>query len=122
MSDEWIFPENDGTPYQASGRQSLLPDDESCVSSHLWLDASENKEQNQQAQETPIVPEDIFTFSSRPRSAPHGKTQNMSPEGCPFILDLKEDSSMTWTDSQLEDDFYGGDSSEEVHCLISKVV
>ncbi|XP_063113249.1 protein CFAP20DC isoform X2 [Cavia porcellus] len=112
-ADEWIFPENDGTPYQASGRQSLLPDDESCVSSHLWLDASENKEQNQQAQETPIVPEDIFTFSSRPRSAPHGKTQNMSPEGCPFILDLKEDSSMTWTDSQLEDDFYGGDSSEE---------
>ncbi|XP_059519089.1 protein CFAP20DC isoform X6 [Myotis daubentonii] len=108
-SDEWVFPNNDEhIPYLASSRQSLLGDD-SCPTSHLWLETSKESEQDQQAEETWIVPKDVFTFSSRPRSAPHGKTQNMSPEGCPFILDLTEDTSVT----QLEDDFYGEDSSEE---------
>ncbi|XP_032988640.1 protein CFAP20DC isoform X4 [Rhinolophus ferrumequinum] len=111
QADEWIFPENhDHIPHLASSRQSLLLND-SCHTSQLWLEAS--NEHDQQAEETQLVPKDIFTFSSRPRSAPHGKIQNMSPEGCPFVLDLKEDTSVT----QLEDDCYDGDSSEEVHCL-----
>uniref|UniRef100_G1NYS8 CFAP20 domain containing n=1 Tax=Myotis lucifugus TaxID=59463 RepID=G1NYS8_MYOLU len=87
----------------------ILVDERSCHTSPLWLETSKESEQDQQAEETWIVPKDVFTFSSRPRSAPHGKTQNMSPEGCPFILDLTEDTSVT----QLEDDFYGEDSSEE---------
>lgn len=116
MSDEWIFPENhDHIPQLASSGQSLLLDD-SCHTSRLWLEAS--NERDQQAEETQLVPKDIFTFSSRPRSAPHGKIQNMSPEGCPFVLDLKEDTIVT----QLEDDCYDGDSSEEVHCLMGEIV
>lgn len=112
MSDEWIF------PHSVASRQSLLLDEDSCHTSHLWLEASKENEHDQQAEETQIVPKDIFTFSSRPRSAPHGKTQTMSPEGCPFTSALKEDTSVT----QLEDDFYGGDSSEEVHCLMSEII
>lgn len=38
------------------------------------------------------------------------------------MIDLKEDASVTRSDTQLEEDFYGGDSSEEVHCLMSEVV
>ncbi|XP_032267535.1 protein CFAP20DC isoform X5 [Halichoerus grypus] len=114
VRDEWIFPENDDRiSHLASSRQSLLLDDDSCHTSHLWLEASKESEHGQLAEETQVVPKDIFTFSSRPRSAPHGKTQNMSPEGCPFILDLKEDASVTRRDTESEDDFYGGDSSEE---------
>ncbi|XP_072576656.1 protein CFAP20DC isoform X4 [Vulpes vulpes] len=114
QTDEWIFPENhDRISHLASRRQSLLPDDDSCHTSHLWLEANRESEHGQLAKETQVVRKDIFTFSSRPRSAPHGKTQNMSPEGCPFILDLKEDISMTRRDTESEDDFYGGDSSEE---------
>ncbi|XP_077714410.1 protein CFAP20DC isoform X10 [Canis aureus] len=114
QTDEWIFPENhDRISHLASRRQSLLPDDDSCHTSHLWLEANRESEHGQLAEETQVVLKDIFTFSSRPRSAPHGKTQNMSPEGCPFILDLKEDISMTRRDTESEDDFYGGDSSEE---------
>ncbi|XP_007192423.2 protein CFAP20DC isoform X9 [Balaenoptera acutorostrata] len=114
QADEWIFPENDDhIPHLASSTQSLLLDENSCNTSHLWLEASKKNEHDQQTEETQVVPKDIFTFSSRPRSAPHGKTQNMSPEGCPFILDLKEDTSVTRRDTQLEDDFYGGDSTEE---------
>ncbi|XP_048082438.2 protein CFAP20DC isoform X24 [Ursus arctos] len=112
--DEWIFPENDDRiSHLASSRQSLLLDDDSCHASHLWLEASKESEHGQLAEESQVVPKDIFTFSSRPRSAPHGKTQNMSPEGYPFILDLKEDTSVTRRDTESEDDFYGGDSSEE---------
>lgn len=123
MSDEWIFPENDDRiSHLASSRQSVLLDDDSCHASHLWLEASKESEHGQLAEESQVVPKDIFTFSSRPRSAPHGKTQNMSPEGYPFILDLKEDTSVTRRDTESEDDFYGGDSSEEVHCLMSEVV
>ncbi|XP_068414856.1 protein CFAP20DC isoform X6 [Eschrichtius robustus] len=114
IHDEWIFPENDDhIPHLASSTQSLLLDENSCNTSHLWLEASKKNEHDQQTEETQVVPKDIFTFSSRPRSAPHGKTQNMSPEGCPFILDLKKDTSVTRRDTQLEDDFYGGDSTEE---------
>lgn len=117
ISDEWVFPNSDDhIPHLASSSQSLLGDD-SCHTSHLWLETSKESEQDQQAEETWIIPKEVFTFSSRPRSAPHGKTQNMSPEGCPFILDLTEDTCVT----QLEDDFYE-DSSEEVHCLMSEIM
>uniref|UniRef100_A0A2K6MUF7 CFAP20 domain containing n=1 Tax=Rhinopithecus bieti TaxID=61621 RepID=A0A2K6MUF7_RHIBE len=114
QSDEWIFPENaDHISYLASSRQSLLMDDDSCHPSHLWLEASKESEHDQQAEESQSVPKDIFTFSSRPRSAPHGKIQTMSPEELSFISDLKEGNSVTSRDTQSEDDFYGGDSSEE---------
>ncbi|XP_032179825.1 uncharacterized protein C3orf67 homolog isoform X5 [Mustela erminea] len=112
-ADEWIFPENDDRiSHLASSRQSLL-DEDSYHASHMWLEASKESEHGQLAEETQVVPKDIFTFSSRPRSAPHGKTQNTSPEGCPFILDLKEDTSLTRRDTESEEDFYGRDSSEE---------
>ncbi|XP_074260565.1 protein CFAP20DC isoform X7 [Saimiri boliviensis] len=114
IHDEWIFPENaDHISYLASSRQSLLLDDDSCNSLHLCLEASKDSEHDQQAEESQSVPKDMFTFSSRPRSAPHGKTQTMSPEELSFILDLKEDNSVTSRDIQSEDDFYGGNSSEK---------
>lgn len=90
----------------------------------MWQEASKENEHDQQAKEIQNVPVDIFTFSSRPRSAPHGKTQSVSPESGPFILDLNKDpnNSVTKKDAQLEDDFYVSDCSEEVHCLMSDVV
>ncbi|KAM8759252.1 protein CFAP20DC isoform 2-T2 [Rhynchonycteris naso] len=110
QADEWVFPKTDDrVPDLKSSRQSLLLDDDFCHTPHLCLEDRRESEHDQQAEETQTVPKDIFTFSSRPRSAPHGKTQTVSPEGCPFILDLKEDTGVT----RLEHDFYGGDSSEE---------
>nr|XP_015092005.2 uncharacterized protein C3orf67 homolog isoform X5 [Vicugna pacos] len=114
QADEWIFPEKDDhIPHLVSSTQSLCLDEDFCHTSHLWLEVSKDSERDREAEETQIVPKDIFTFSSRPRSAPHGKTQNLSPEECPFLLDLKEDTSVTRRDTQLEEDFYGSDSSEE---------
>ncbi|XP_010588007.1 protein CFAP20DC isoform X2 [Loxodonta africana] len=113
-ADEWIFPENyDGIPHLESSSQSLLLDDDSFSTSHLWPEVSKGSGPSHQAEETQIVAKDIFTFSSRPRSAPRGKTQSVSPEECPFVWDLKEDNSGTSRSAQLADDFYSDDSSEE---------
>nr|XP_048277364.1 protein CFAP20DC isoform X5 [Myodes glareolus] len=111
--DEWVFPESASlTSDPACGSQSSLLDGDSCIASHLWLETSKDSEPDQ-AEETRMVPKDIFTFSSRPRSAPHGKSHAMSPEGYPFVLDPAEDSSVSRRDTKLEDDFDGTDSSEE---------
>ncbi|XP_062056165.1 protein CFAP20DC isoform X2 [Lepus europaeus] len=114
QADEWIFPEcDDHIPHLTSSKQSPLLYDDSCNTSHLWLQASNESDHDCEVEGTQIIQEDIFTFSSRPRSAPHGKTPDMSPEGGAFILDPKEDNSVTSRDTRLEDDFYGMDSSEE---------
>nr|XP_051708213.1 protein CFAP20DC isoform X7 [Oryctolagus cuniculus] len=114
QADEWIFPECDNlVPHLTSSKQSPLLYDDSCNTSHLWLQASNESDHDREVEGTQIIQEDIFTFSSRPRSAPHGKTPDMSPEGGPFILDPKEDNSVTSRDTRLEDDFYSMDSSEE---------
>lgn len=121
MSDEWIFPESAAlTSDPACGSPSSLLGGDSCIVSHLRLETSKDHELDQ-AEETQMAPKDIFTFSSRPRSAPHGKSHDMSPKGYPFILDPREDNSVTRRDTHLEDDFYGTDSSEEVRSLISKI-
>ncbi|KAF1402210.1 hypothetical protein FQV23_0013863, partial [Spheniscus humboldti] len=56
---------------------------------------------------------EIFTFSSRPQSAPHGKSPNTSPECCVFPLDLKQDNNRVHGKTKMEDNFQGTDSSEE---------
>ncbi|XP_063130453.1 protein CFAP20DC isoform X5 [Rattus norvegicus] len=113
LPDEWIFPESSGPPSGAAGSSSsLLLDGDSRTASHLWLETSKDSDPDQ-AEGTQMAPKDIFTFSSRPRSAPHGKSHDLSPTGCPCILDPKEDSRVTKGDTELEDDFYGSDSSEE---------
>lgn len=90
------------------------------MDSHLCLETSKDSEPDQ-AEESQMTPEDVFTFSSRPRSAPHGKNHDMSPKGHPFILNPKEDNGLTRRDAHLEDDFYGTDSSEEVQNLMNKI-
>ncbi|GAB1298609.1 Protein CFAP20DC [Apodemus speciosus] len=111
--DEWIFPESCGlTSDPAWGSPPLLLDGDSHTASHLWLGTSKDSDPDQ-AEETQMAPKDIFTFSSRPRSAPHGKSHDMSPKGCPFILDPQEDIRGTRGDPELEGDFDGSDSSEE---------
>ncbi|XP_035308266.1 protein CFAP20DC isoform X3 [Cricetulus griseus] len=111
--DEWIFPESAAlTSDPSCASQSVLLEGDSCMDSHLCLETSKDSEPDQ-AEESQMTPEDVFTFSSRPRSAPHGKNHDMSPKGHPFILNPKEDNGLTRRDAHLEDDFYGTDSSEE---------
>nr|XP_044991680.1 protein CFAP20DC isoform X1 [Jaculus jaculus] len=107
-ADEWIFPENDEeTPHP------LLLGEDSGTMSYLWPESSKDSDPDR-TEDTQMAPKDIFTFSSRPRSAPHGKTQTLSPEQSSLALDLKEEEGLTRDDTQLAAGVCGdGGSAEE---------
>lgn len=110
-----IFP-NKGSPQLDSGTQSLVASETSCG---LLTSALSNNQAHESKQTSEEQHEDIFTFSSKPRSAPHGKPLNLLSESCSFSVDLKEESSSAWRGAQMEDDFYGSESSKDVshrHC------
>ncbi|XP_041047550.1 uncharacterized protein C3orf67 homolog [Carcharodon carcharias] len=87
--------------------------------SHLQL--STNKTENESGsaplseddeKDDELKLKDIFTYSSQPRSAPHGKVQSTSSEGFMWTVDIKEHGKQENAD-KMEDDFHGNYSSEE---------
>uniref|UniRef100_K7FG31 CFAP20 domain containing n=1 Tax=Pelodiscus sinensis TaxID=13735 RepID=K7FG31_PELSI len=111
--DEWVFPENCSNSYQVdSSGQSIAAQNTACSNLSLSLD-TDAESGNKKTGEHQINHKEIFTFSSRPRSAPHGKSPNMSPEGSMPPLDFNEDIDGVCRGAQMEDDFYGSDSNEE---------
>lgn len=121
-----MFPESftENVQLDKSG-QFVAAQDSACHN----LTSSQNASAEHQSNETGdhhVNQKEIFTFSSRPRSAPHGKSPNRSPEHCIFPLDLKQDSNQVHGEIQIADNFQGTDSSEEVshfaHVILDKVV
>lgn len=107
--DEWIFPDKECTHLDSPSRSPMI-----CETPYGFLSPALSSDQaSETKQEAEDIPEDIFTFSSKPRLAPHGKPLNLSSEGCSFSVDLKEEISGVWRGAQMEDDFYGSDSNEE---------
>ncbi|KAJ7317096.1 hypothetical protein JRQ81_003258 [Phrynocephalus forsythii] len=107
--DEWIFPSKESSQLESSN-QSLMDCEIpfSCSTSALSdgkpcgnIPAAEDQQ------------EGIFTYSSKPRSAPHGKPLNLSPEVCSISMDLKEEIGGVCRGAQMEEDFYGNESTEE---------
>ncbi|CAI5767615.1 Hypothetical predicted protein [Podarcis lilfordi] len=107
--DEWIFPDKE-TSQLDSSNLSLKDSETSYSFLNLALSDVEACENKQAAEDRR---EDVFTYSSKPRSAPHGKPLNLSSESCSFSVDLKEEISGVWRGAQMEDDFYGNESNEE---------
>uniref|UniRef100_A0A8D2PGI7 Chromosome 3 open reading frame 67 n=1 Tax=Zosterops lateralis melanops TaxID=1220523 RepID=A0A8D2PGI7_ZOSLA len=56
---------------------------------------------------------EVFTFLSKPRSPPYGKSPNVSLESDVFPLELELDSYGELEKTKTEDSFEGTDSSEE---------
>ncbi|XP_009961272.3 protein CFAP20DC isoform X2 [Tyto alba] len=112
-SDEWVFPESLTESIQLDRSEQFIPtEDSACHNLTLPQNASVEHHSNQTVDHQ-VNNKEFFTFSSRPRSAPHGKSPNMSPECCIFPLDLKQDSNGVHGKTQIEDNFQGTDSSEE---------
>ncbi|XP_053932090.1 protein CFAP20DC isoform X1 [Cuculus canorus] len=112
-SDGWEFPESLTESTQLDSDEQLVAAADSACHN---LTSPQNASAEHRSSETgnhQVNDKEIFMFSSRPRSAPHGKSPNMSPEGCVFPLDLKKDSIRVHGETQVEDDFQGTDSSEE---------
>ncbi|XP_059679338.1 protein CFAP20DC isoform X2 [Gavia stellata] len=112
-SDEWVFPESFTESIQLDRSEQLIAAEDSACHN---LTSSPNASVEHHSNETGdhhVNNKEIFTFSSRPRSAPHGNSPNMSPERCIFPLDLKQDSNGVHRKTQNEDNFQGTDSSKE---------
>ncbi|XP_043373893.1 protein CFAP20DC isoform X13 [Dermochelys coriacea] len=113
QNDDWVFPENCGDSFQIeSNGQSVAIHNTSCSNLSLPLNTDVESESKQTGEHQKSHKE-IFTFSSRPRSAPHGKSPNMSPEGCMSPLELNENIDGVCRGAPMEDDFFGSDSNEE---------
>ncbi|XP_039239529.1 protein CFAP20DC isoform X5 [Pipra filicauda] len=110
-SDEWDFPGSFTESIRLDrSEQFIATEDSACH----HLNSSQNASVEHHSSETgdqQVNNKEIFTFSSRPRSAPHGKSPNMSPERYVFPLDLEPDSNRVREKTQ--DNFQGTDSSEE---------
>ncbi|XP_070789625.1 protein CFAP20DC [Pituophis catenifer annectens] len=106
--DEWIFPDKENSQLESSSPLPITYETPHDVSGSAPSD-----NQTYENKEAAEVPEDIFTYSSKPRSAPHGKPLSLSSEDCTFSLDLKEEISKDWRGAQMEDDFYGNESNGE---------
>ncbi|XP_061864537.1 protein CFAP20DC [Colius striatus] len=111
-NDEWTFPENCDESVELDNSEPFIAtEDLACHNLTSPQNASEHHSNETGDQE--VNNKDIFTFSSRPRSAPHGKSPDMSPECDIFPLDSKQDSNGLHGKTQIEDNFQGTDSSEE---------
>ncbi|XP_027496580.1 uncharacterized protein C3orf67 homolog isoform X5 [Corapipo altera] len=110
-SDEWEFPGSFTESIRLDrSEQFIATEDSACHN----LNSPQNASVEHHSSETgdqQVNNKEIFTFSSRPRSAPHGKSPNMSPERYVFPLDLEPDSNRVHEKTQ--DNFQGTDSSEE---------
>ncbi|KAM6060493.1 protein CFAP20DC isoform 3-T5 [Theristicus caerulescens] len=112
-SDEWVFPESFTESIQLDRSEQFIAAEESACHN---LTSPQNASVEHHSNETgdhQVNNKEIFTFSSRPQSAPHGKSPDMSPECCIFPLDLKQDSNRVHGKTQIENNFQGTDSSEE---------
>ncbi|XP_039239527.1 protein CFAP20DC isoform X3 [Pipra filicauda] len=111
QNDEWDFPGSFTESIRLDrSEQFIATEDSACH----HLNSSQNASVEHHSSETgdqQVNNKEIFTFSSRPRSAPHGKSPNMSPERYVFPLDLEPDSNRVREKTQ--DNFQGTDSSEE---------
>lgn len=126
VSDEWVFPESCTESIQLNrSEQFVATEDSACHNLTSPQNASVEHHSNETGDHQ-VNNKEIFTFSSRPQSAPHGKSPNTSPECCIFPLDLKQDSNRVHGKTKMEDNFQGTDSSEEVghfvHVILDKVV
>lgn len=124
VSDEWVFPEGFAEGVQLDrSEQFVATEDSACCNLTSPQNASEHHGKESSDHQTNR--KEIFTFSSSPQSAPHGKSPNVSPESCIFPLDLKQDSDGVHGQTQIEDNSEGTDSSEEVrhfvHVILDKV-
>lgn len=104
--------------------QFVATEDSACCNVTLPKNASVEHQSNETGDHQ-VNNKETFTFSSRPRSAPHGNSPDMSPECDVSHLDLKQDSNGVHGKTQFEDNVHGTDGNVEVgyfvHVIIAKV-
>ncbi|GCB61569.1 hypothetical protein scyTo_0009364 [Scyliorhinus torazame] len=125
IQDEWQFPDHFENSLRCMSSQHSTPNlEHSRNNSRLKLNESKAENESSSAslseddeKDDELKLKDIFTYSSQPRSAPHGKVQSTS-----WTVDMKDHGEQESADkrgAQLEDDFHENYSSEEDDLLNS---
>ncbi|KFP87775.1 Uncharacterized protein C3orf67, partial [Acanthisitta chloris] len=110
---KWMFPESVTESVQLDRREEFVATEDSACHNLTSPQSASVEHHSSEAGDHQVNNEEIFRFSSSPRSVPHGRSPNMSPECCVFPLDLKPDSNGVHGKTQTADSFQGADSSEE---------
>ncbi|XP_058845585.1 protein CFAP20DC-like [Acipenser ruthenus] len=109
ITEDWIFPDLSEDSYGShSSEQALAPLQSVSSDLYPYLSGSEDEETEPQ-----LNLKDVFTYSSRPHSASHGKSQNTSAEGFISLLDMGGDGDRDQRGARFKDDFLGSDSEED---------
>ncbi|KAI1234532.1 hypothetical protein IHE44_0003587, partial [Lamprotornis superbus] len=113
VSDKWVLPERFTENIQLDRKEHSgdtgstaccnLPSTQNAFVEHHSQETADDHRNKKK----------VFTFSSKPRSAPYGKSPNLSPESCVFPLELELDSNREHEKTTTEESFEGTDSSEE---------
>lgn len=126
VSDKWVFPERFTESIQLDSKEHFGATGSSACCN---LPSSQNtsvEHHSREAADDHVNKKEVFTFSSKPRSAPYGKSPNISIESDVFPLELELDSNREQEKTETEDSFEGTDSSEQVshfvHVTLDKAV
>lgn len=117
-----MFPEGFTEEVQLDGSEQHAATQDSACCDLTSPEITSTERQHDETGDHNMDQKEIFTFSSRPRSAPHGKSPNTSPEYCVFPLDLKQDGNRVQGETQTDDNFQGTDSSEEVGHFVREIL
>uniref|UniRef100_A0A8D2PIX0 Chromosome 3 open reading frame 67 n=1 Tax=Zosterops lateralis melanops TaxID=1220523 RepID=A0A8D2PIX0_ZOSLA len=113
VSDKWVFPERFTESFQLDNTEHFGATGSSTCCN---LSSVQNASIEHHSRETPDHhrhKREVFTFLSKPRSPPYGKSPNVSLESDVFPLELELDSYGELEKTKTEDSFEGTDSSEE---------
>ncbi|XP_009089544.4 protein CFAP20DC [Serinus canaria] len=112
-NDTWEFPERFTESIQLDRKEHFEATGSSpCCNLPSAQDASVEPPTRETADHQRSKKE-VFTFSSKPRSAPYGRSPSVSPESCISPLELELDSNGEQEQTKTEDSSEGTDSSEE---------
>ncbi|XP_058669070.1 protein CFAP20DC [Ammospiza caudacuta] len=112
-NDTWVFPERFTESIQLDSKEHF---EATASSACCDLPSAQNasvEPPNRETADHQRSKKEVFTFSSKPRSAPYGTSPNISPESSISPLELEPDSNGEQEQTKTEDSFEGADSSEE---------
>ncbi|XP_038005330.1 protein CFAP20DC-like [Motacilla alba alba] len=111
--DTWVFPERFTESIQLDRKEDFEATGSSACCNLPSAQNASVEHPNRETADHQRSKQEVFTFSSKPRSAPFGKSPNISPESCIFPLELELNSNAEHEPTKSEDSFEGADSSEE---------
>ncbi|XP_063267854.1 protein CFAP20DC isoform X2 [Prinia subflava] len=112
-SDKWVFPERFTESILLESKEHFGATGSSACCNLPSVQNASVEHHSRETADDHRNKEEVFTFSSKPRSPPYGKSPNTSLESDVFPLELELESNGEHEKTKTEDSFEGTDSSEE---------